>query len=228
MTPRVVILGILVLLVATSRPAPETVDRILGRGDLDGKAAAAVVQGRTGAPLRIGKPLGIGSLPSLDSRGAALDAASEETRQASPAERDLATGSARLGGAPQPDPALITAPATEPYQRLSGPALIPPPLTGTPADFTSQGSIAWAAPKYGPLYLALPEPRGTVARICGPADCVTRTSTDYGPDQRIYPDRIADVSARDFPAICGVPLSFGRCPGSVTILSRPKLPETDQ
>jgi hypothetical protein len=102
-------------------------------------------------------------------------------------------------------------------------------FTGTPADVTYQGTIAYADPKYGPLYLALPEPRGTVARICGPAGCVTRTSTDYGPDQRVHPDRIADVSSTDFVTICGVPLEFGLCPGSVTIERRPSvtLPPTD-
>ena len=101
-------------------------------------------------------------------------------------------------------------------------------FTGTPADVTYSGTIAYADESYGALYLALPEPRGTLATICGPRDCITRTSTDYGPDQRVHPDRIADVSSVDFEAICGE-LRFGTCPGSVTIERRPRLtlPPTD-
>ncbi len=104
-----------------------------------------------------------------------------------------------------------------------------PAITGAPA-VTSAGSLAYADPGFGRWYLALPEPIGTVAVVCGPAACVTRTSTDYGPDQRKHPERIADLSARDFSRVCGVPLSFGLCPGTYTILSRPRatLPPTDQ
>ncbi len=103
-------------------------------------------------------------------------------------------------------------------------------LTGTPNDVTWQGTISYVSASYGPRYLALPLPRGTVARICGPAACLTRTSTDYGPDQRVHPDRIADVSAADFETLSGVPLSFGLFPGSVTIERKggPQLPPTDQ
>lgn len=95
---------------------------------------------------------------------------------------------------------------------------------------TEQGTLSFVDRSYGPLYLAIPEPRGTIATICGPAACVTRASTDYGPDQRVHPDRIADLSAVDFETVCGVSTSFGLCPGSVTILRRPgllTLPPTD-
>lgn len=47
-------------------------------------------------------------------------------------------------------------------------------------------------------YLALPDGPGVTVRICGAGGCVTRTSTDKGPDQRIFPDRIADLSTADF------------------------------
>ncbi|MBI3978669.1 MAG: hypothetical protein HY331_10845 [Chloroflexi bacterium] len=96
--------------------------------------------------------------------------------------------------------------------------------TFSAANATYQGTIAYADPSYGPLYLALPEPRGTVATICGPADCVTRTSTDVGPDLEMQrAGRIADVSARDFETICGVPLRYGLCSGTVTIERRPRV-----
>lgn len=103
-------------------------------------------------------------------------------------------------------------------------AAIPSPAQDANA-VTFEGTLSWVAPSYGTRYLALPQPRGTRARICGPADCVTRISTDYGPDQRANPDRIADLSVADWSRVCGVPLSFGLCPGTVTLAG---LPATDQ
>jgi hypothetical protein len=89
--------------------------------------------------------------------------------------------------------------------------------TGEVGTVLIGGTLSYVDAKYGPDYLALPFPRGTVAEICGPADCVTRRSTDYGPDQRVHPDRIADLSAADFVRVCGVPLSAGLCRGSVEL-----------
>jgi hypothetical protein len=77
-------------------------------------------------------------------------------------------------------------------------------------------------------YLALPIGRGITVRICGAASCRTMTSNDVGPDQRVHPDRIADVSARTFERLCGVPASAGLCDGSYTILEGlGELPPTD-
>lgn len=104
-------------------------------------------------------------------------------------------------------------------------------LTGTASDVTYQGTIAFADRKFGPLYLAIPEPRGTWATVCGPAGCVERRSTDVGPDLAMQrAGRIADVSFADFTTVCGVPHRIGLCPGSVTIQRRPSptLPATDQ
>lgn len=67
--------------------------------------------------------------------------------------------------------------------------------------------------------------RGTVATICGAGGCVTRRSTDYGPDQRVHPNRIADLSAADFVFVCGLPLSAGLCKGTVEI--EPPVHEAD-
>lgn len=55
---------------------------------------------------------------------------------------------------------------------------------------------------------------GLTVRLCGPADCVTLRQTDYGPSQRIHPDRIADVHPRMFERLCGLDASRGLCSGS--------------
>jgi hypothetical protein len=68
-------------------------------------------------------------------------------------------------------------------------------------------------------------PRGTHVRICGPLDCVRRTVNDYGPSKRLHPDRVADLSARDFTRTCG-PLSMGLCHVRVWVLGGIGLPET--
>ena len=203
MTPRVVILGILVLLVATPRPAQPLVSA-------DRLPSGATEAGRTGAPHSPG-----------GTHSAGVRGQSADVWYPRPAGIP--------GGAPQHNPALITAPATGPYERLSGPALIPPPLTGTPADFTSQGTWAWADPSHGDRYLAIPEGPGYRVLVCGPAACLERFSTDAGPVKSLQrAGRLGDLSARDWLTVCGVELRFGLCPGSLTILGRRHPPETDQ
>lgn len=67
------------------------------------------------------------------------------------------------------------------------------------------GRASWVAYSYGDRYLALPRsPRGTRVRVCGTAGCVIRTSNDVGPDQSVHPDRIADLSRRDFETVSGL------------------------
>ncbi|MDP2622287.1 MAG: hypothetical protein Q8Q29_00615 [Actinomycetota bacterium] len=89
---------------------------------------------------------------------------------------------------------------------------------------------AFADPSYGPRYLAIPEGPGWKIRVCGPAACFDRVSTDAGPELFLQREgRLGDVSAADFPRICGVPISYGLCPGTLTIEGRAqriKLPET--
>lgn len=102
----------------------------------------------------------------------------------------------------------------------------------SPVAFLHDGYISHVGRGFPLNYLALPvndSRRPLTVRLCGPADCVTLTQTDYGPDQRIHPDRIADVSAAMFERICGVPASFGLCNGTWTPVSRPRvtLPPTD-
>lgn len=83
-------------------------------------------------------------------------------------------------------------------------------VAAPPADQGGVGTAIWSgkasfvAAKYGPLYLALPDsPRGTRVRIVGPGGHVVRTSNDVGPDQSIFPDRVADLSYADFEVVCG-------------------------
>jgi hypothetical protein len=123
-----------------------------------------------------------------------------------------------VGGAPSPVAAQQLVVGT------SGPSA---PATSGIGTALMGGTLSYVDPSYGPLYLALPFPRGTVATVCGPADCVLRRSTDFGPDQRIHPDRIADLSARDWMVVCGQPLSAGLCAGTVE-LEPPIAPADDR
>ena len=92
------------------------------------------------------------------------------------------------------------------------------------ASGTYDGFASWASPAIGRSYLALREPRGTVARLCGPGGCWTAAVTDYGPSARIRPARVADIAVGQWERLCGVPRSFGLCFVTVTIISRPGVP----
>jgi hypothetical protein len=97
-------------------------------------------------------------------------------------------------------------------------------------DDRRTGVISHMGSGYPDSYLALPIGRGHTVRICGPAACRTMTSNDVGPHQGIHPDRIADVSARVFEELCGVPASAGLCRGSWTLVDDTlpdELPQTD-
>jgi hypothetical protein len=103
-------------------------------------------------------------------------------------------------------------------------------LAGTPVE--RQGLISHVGSGFPRSYLALPCKRGNVrcsltVRLCGPADCVVMAQTDYGPSQRLFPDRIADVHPAVFERICGLPAIRGLCPGSWVAIVPPTLPPTD-
>ena len=71
------------------------------------------------------------------------------------------------------------------------------------------GTASHVGRQFGPRYLALPEHRwgrpGILVRICGPAACITRRSTDAGPDKAMQrAGRVADLSFRDFMRVAGV------------------------
>lgn len=61
-------------------------------------------------------------------------------------------------------------------------------------------------------------PRGAHVRICGPATCLTRVVTDWGPDVRVYPDRVVDLMPADFVRVCGCTLRIGLTTVTVEIL----------
>lgn len=90
----------------------------------------------------------------------------------------------------------------------------------------SQGDLVGVASTYGPGYRGLTavpvrEWRGRDVRICygtsartvigrdgysvvaGPGRCLVRVANDYGPDQRVHPDRVVDLDVRDFERLCG-------------------------
>ena len=119
---------------------------------------------------------------------------------------------------------------------VPGPAQAAPSLLEAPGGPVGHpafsGELSWAAPSLGRFYLAIREPRGTRVRICGPAACLIRRSTDFGPvASLVRRGRIADVSAWDFEVLCGVSpeerMLIGLCPGTVTIEGPEELPATD-
>lgn len=92
-----------------------------------------------------------------------------------------------------------------------------------------EGVVSHMGPGFGSDYLALPVPRGTTVRICGPARCRVMTSNDFGPNQRVHPDRIADVGMATFRELCGCSTSQGLFRGSWSVVDvqSDELPETD-
>lgn len=128
-----------------------------------------------------------------------------------------------FGGTP-PTPAPANVAGSE------GPSGLTTPMWGTTSRL---GIISHMGDTPVPRsYLALPCKRGNVrcdlfVNLCGPADCVRMRQTDYGPSQRVHPNRIADVHPAVFERICGVPASFGLCQGSWTAIAVPDLPATD-
>lgn len=100
---------------------------------------------------------------------------------------------------------------------LAGLVLVAPQITKCTAAATPRsvvkGSASYVDASYGPRYLALPvKPVGVLVVITGRLGQVARRSTDYGPDQGIYPNRVADLSRADFLHVCG---SGGTCPVTV-------------
>jgi hypothetical protein len=86
--------------------------------------------------------------------------------------------------------------------------------------------------QFGDRYLALPEHRwgqtGLLVEICGDGGCVTRRSTDAGPDLAMQrAGRVADLNAWDFERVCGCPASAGLATVTVEYLREVPLPATD-
>lgn len=170
-----------------------------------------------------------GSLSSLASRTSAPVPADEAWARptldpGAAAAGALAPDAALPGPAapPQPggrgDAGLV---AAAPYSRLLRP--LTPAAGATQAAVIGGGSTSGArvmtgwASWYDNGTTAMRLPRGSRVLVCGPAACVSRTVTDYGPDPSIYPGRIVDMMPADFAAICGCPASRGTAFVTVTL-----------
>lgn len=80
-----------------------------------------------------------------------------------------------------------------------------------------RGRASWVAEKFGSGYLAARLPKGTRLRICGPRGCVVAVVNDRGPDRRVFPGRVVDLSRARFARVCGDP-GMGTCPVVVSII----------
>lgn len=82
-----------------------------------------------------------------------------------------------------------------------------------------RGIASNMGPKYPSWYLALPEGAGRLVKVCGRVTCVTRRSTDAGPDKAMQrKGRVVDLSVRDFEKITGWGWRRGLAPVTVTYL----------
>jgi hypothetical protein len=94
-----------------------------------------------------------------------------------------------------------------------------------------EGIVTHMGPGYPAHYLAIPLGPGVRVSICGPARCLTLTSTDAGPNRAmLQAGRIADVSVPLFRSLCGCSESRGAFTGSWRLAGigpRMTLPPTD-
>jgi hypothetical protein len=93
------------------------------------------------------------------------------------------------------------------------------------------GTASHVGTQFGPDYLALPEHQwdepGLLVRICGDGGCITRRSTDAGPDLAMQRDgRVADLNAWDFERVCGCDASTGLTHVTVEYIGEIALPAT--
>jgi hypothetical protein len=94
------------------------------------------------------------------------------------------------------------------------------------------GTASHVGTQFGPDYLALPEHQwgepGLLVKICGDGGCITRRSTDAGPDLAMQrAGRVADLNAWDFETVCGCDASTGLTHVTVEYLGEIVLPATD-
>ncbi len=86
------------------------------------------------------------------------------------------------------------------------------------AELVFTGIASTYGPGWDPRLVALPQGPGVRFRVCGQAACLVLVSTDKGPDQRIFPDRIVDLPVWAFERVSGQPWRRGITSVSVTIL----------
>jgi hypothetical protein len=137
----------------------------------------------------------------------------EPTTSPSPAPAGTAAG---YGGAAGRSATTSSAPQAAPAGGIDS------PLTAR------HGKAGYAVRSLGLHYLAIPEGPGVRVSICHEDRCITRVSTDAGPDKAMQRSgRVADVAIVDFRYLCRCdPAVVGLI--DVTILyGAPSLPATD-
>ncbi|HEV8490400.1 MAG TPA: hypothetical protein VGQ58_11495 [Candidatus Limnocylindrales bacterium] len=100
------------------------------------------------------------------------------------------------------------APFVEPVADRSAPirpAVEPPAVAPRAVDRPPRMTLSGYASYYDRGSTAMRLPRGTLVVICGKGGCIERTVTDYGPNETVHPERVADLYRPDFFAICGCP-----------------------
>lgn len=119
-------------------------------------------------------------------------------------ERPIAVGpldpsfasAARLGAL-----TTLVEPGAEPERVVGRPSVHQPGARGGSAQKPPRYTLTGVATFYYHGTTAMRLPRGTTVIICGAGGCIERIITDYGPIAGT--DRIADLYAPDFFAICG-------------------------
>jgi hypothetical protein len=113
-----------------------------------------------------------------------------------------------------PSTALVE-PGTEPERIVSRPSVRQPAAHGGSAQKPPRYTLTGVATFYHHGTTAMRLPRGTTVIICGNGGCLERIITDYGPVAGT--DRIADLYAPDFFAICGCPSWSGETKVTVSV-----------
>jgi hypothetical protein len=94
-----------------------------------------------------------------------------------------------------------------PEQPIPTRAVVTQPGAGATEEWKPpRYSLTGEATFYDHGTTAMRLPRGTRIVVCGPAACLERVVTDYGP---VKPSRIIDLYRPDFFAICGCPWYSG-------------------
>lgn len=148
-----------------------------------------------------------------------------------PAQVQVGASGPRPSGAPTSEPGAIERPGQGETSRGSS-------IVGAPADTRIAGRLDPAIGREGDIahsgsrtpYVAIPLGPGIRIRVCGPADCLEVTSTDAGPNHdMLVAGRIMDLDIGRWEQVCGVPATFGLCPGSWIRVTGPQLtpPATD-
>jgi hypothetical protein len=82
-----------------------------------------------------------------------------------------------------------------------------------PGKYQIRGYATW----YDNGTTAMRLPRGTKIRVCGPAACVQRVVSDFGPTAGHKPDRVVDLTPADFRHVCGCSLGAGTVKVTVSV-----------